>query len=130
MIVLDASALVALVLHTSPGERIDSLINTSGIGLHTPYLADIEVAHALRRYARDRAVGPEAAGAALHYYRGLDLRRHDHVPLLDRIWALRENLSAYDATYVALAEALDCDLITCDARLAHAPGTAARVLLV
>ena len=62
--------------------------------------------------------------------RSLDLERHAHEPLLDRVWALRRNLTAHDAVYVALAEALDADLLTCDARLARAPGMAARVELV
>jgi len=58
------------------------------------------------------------------------LQRHAHEPLLDRVWELRENLSVYDAVYVALAEALDAVLLTCDRRLARAPSFAARVELV
>ena len=62
--------------------------------------------------------------------RALDLQRHAHEPLLKRIWQLRQNLSAYDAVYVALAEALDCRIFTCDGRLARAPGVASYVQLI
>jgi predicted nucleic acid-binding protein len=70
------------------------------------------------------------AEAALDDLRDLDLQRHAHEPLLSRIWSLRENLTAYDAVYVALAEALDTRLLTCDGRLSHAPGLSRRVLVV
>ncbi len=130
MIVLDASALVELVLHTSAGRTIATRIADPAVGLHVPHLADVEVAQALRRYARDGELDATAAAVALDDLRALDLQRHSHEPLLDRVWKLRENLSAYDAVYVALAEALDAVLLTCDGRLARAPGTAPRVELV
>ena len=63
---------------------------------------------------------------ALEDFRALDLTRHAHEPQLGRVWELRRNLSAYDAVYLALAEALDSRLVTCDARLARAPGITAR----
>jgi len=128
--VLDASALVELVLHTSAGRTIATRIADPAVGLHVPHLADVEVAQALRRYARDGELDATAAAVALDDLRALDLQRHSHEPLLDRVWDLRENLSAYDAVYVALAEALDSVLLTCDGRLARAPGTAPRVELV
>jgi predicted nucleic acid-binding protein len=128
--VLDASALVELVLHTSAGRTIATRIADPAVGLHVPHLADVEVAQALRRYTREGELDATAAAVALDDLRALDLRRHSHEPLLDRVWDLRENLSAYDAVYVALAEALDSVLLTCDGRLARAPGTAPRVELV
>ena len=67
-------------------------------------------------------VGAQAAGTALARWAQLGLRRFGAVGLLDRVWELRENLSAYDATYVSLAEALGCELVTADGRLAQAPG--------
>ena len=79
---------------------------------------------------RDGDLGREDAGAALSVLRELDLERHAHEPLLGRIWALRNNLTAYDAVYVALAEALQTKLWSCDARLAAAPGLKARIELV
>ena len=130
MIVLDASALVELLLGTSQGHTIAGRITDPRLGLHTPHLADVEVAQALRRYVREGALDAVSAASALADLRALDLERHSHEPLLDRVWALRENVTAYDAVYVALAEALDAPLLTCDGRLARAPGMQGRVELV
>jgi predicted nucleic acid-binding protein len=71
----------------------------------------------------------EDARLALEDLGSLDLERHPHEPLLERIWALRKNLTAYDATYVALAEALNAILLTCDGKLARAPGLGKRIEL-
>ncbi len=130
MIVLDASALVELLLGTGSGRSIASLIADPDVALHVPHLADVEVAQALRRFVRDGDLDAASSAAALESLQALDVQRHAHEPLLGRIWALRENLTAYDATYVALAEALDATLVTCDAKLARAPGVAARAELV
>lgn len=130
MIVLDASALLELLLGTERGRSIAARIADPALGLHAPHLADVEVAQALRRYVRDGELEPDSAAFALEGLQSLDLERHAHEPLLDRVWALRENLTAYDAVYVALAEALDTTLLTCDARLARAPGISRRVELV
>jgi len=130
MIVLDASALVELLLGTEQGRSIGARIADPGLGLHVPHLADVEVAQALRRYVREGELEPDSAALALENLRSLDLERHAHEPLLDRVWALRENLTAYDAVYVALAEALDTTLLTCDGRLSRAPGVSRRVELV
>jgi predicted nucleic acid-binding protein len=130
VIVLDASALLELLLHTPAGERIGLRIADPAIGLHIPHLADIEVAQVLRRYVRDGDIEAVDAAAVLQDLRDLDLQRHAHEPLLDRVWRLRENLTAYDAVYVALAEVLDCPLLTCDGRLARAPGLKRRVELI
>jgi predicted nucleic acid-binding protein len=129
MIVLDASALVELALGTSTGRAIAARIADPEVSLHVPRLADVEVVRALRRYVRDGELDAGSAGQALADLRALDLQRHSHEPLLDRVWALRDNLSAYDAAYVALAEALDAPLVTCDGRLSRAPGIARRVEL-
>jgi predicted nucleic acid-binding protein len=130
VIVIDASALLELLLGTALGRGVASRVADPRVGLHTPHLADLEVAQALRRYVYDRQLEPDAAGAALRELRALDLERHPHEPLLDRVWALRDNVTAYDAAYVALAEALAAPLLTCDARLARAPGTRARIELM
>ncbi len=98
--------------------------------LHVPHLADLEVAQALRRYVRERDLDAGAAAAALDDLRALDLQRHAHEPLLERIWELRQNLTAYDAVYVALAEVLDCAVLTTDAPFSRAPGIGSRVVLV
>ena len=130
MIVLDASALLELLLGTERGRTVAVRIADPAIGLHAPHLADVEVAQALRRYVREGEIEPSSAATALDDLRSLDLERHAHEPLLGRVWALRENLTAYDAVYVALAEALDSTLLTCDGRLSRAPGLSRRVQLV
>lgn len=130
MIVLDASALVELLLGTARGHSIAKRIADPTIAIHVPHLADVEVAQALRRYVMAAELDLPSAEAALGDLRDLDLERHAHEPLLDRVWALRANLTAYDAVYVALAEALDATLLTCDGRLSRAPGVGGRVELV
>jgi predicted nucleic acid-binding protein len=129
MIVLDASALVELLLGTAPGRAIAARIADPEVALNVPHLADVEVAQALRRYVREGELDVATAGAALVDLRALDVERHSHEPLLERVFALRDNLTAYDAVYVALAEALDAALLTCDGRLARAPGMSRRVEL-
>ena len=130
MIVLDASALVELILHTPTGQRVAGRIADPAESLHVPHLADIEVVQALRRYVREGEIEANAAEVALTDLRDLDLQRHAHEPLLERVWELRKNLTAYDAVYVALAEVLDVELLTCDRRLSQAPGMSRRVALV
>jgi predicted nucleic acid-binding protein len=128
--VLDASALVELLLHTPAGELVAARVADPNEGLHVPHLVDVEVAQALRRYVRTGDLKAAEAADVLADLHALDLQRHAHEPLLDRIWSLRENLSAYDAAYVALAEVLDTQLLTCDGRLSRAPGLGRRVVLV
>ena len=130
MIVLDASALVELLLGTRLGRAVVTRIADPELGLHTPHLADVEVAQAVRRLVRGGELEATAAAEALEELTALDLERHSHEPLLSRVWALRDNLTAYDAVYVALAEALGATLVTCDSRLASAPRTFARVELM
>jgi len=130
VIVLDASALVELLLNTPTGQTLATRLADPALGLHVPHLVDVEVAQALGRYARDGELDAKDAAAALEDLRSLDLQRHAHEPLLERVWELRHNLSAYDAVYVALAEVLDTVLLTCDGRLARTPGLSRRVALV
>ena len=130
MIVLDASAVVELVTGTERGASIARRIADPAVGLHAPHLIDVEVTQALRRYERGSDLEEGEAAAALGAFLELDLERHDHGPLLARVWQLRANLTAYDAVYVALAEALDAPMVTCDARLARAPGLGRRIELV
>ncbi len=128
MIVIDASAEVAVLLNVGPGvEAIRDRIARPGETLHVPHLFEIEVLHALRRPSLRGTVSPERARLALSRLRDTRLVRYPHTPLMDRIWSLRNNLTAYDAAYVALAEALGAPLVTMDARLARAPGVRASV---
>lgn len=130
MIILDASALVELILSTPAGKSVAVRIADPAQSLHAPHLADVEVAQVLRRYAREGDINAETAAAALDALRALDLQRHPHDLFLERVWALRGNLSAYDAVYVALAELLDGTLLTGDGRLSRAPGITCAVEVI
>ncbi|HEX9875408.1 MAG TPA: type II toxin-antitoxin system VapC family toxin [Gammaproteobacteria bacterium] len=130
MIVLDASALVELILVTPVGRSVAARIADPAEGLHAPHLADLEVVQALRRYVREGDIDVETAAVALDDFRALDLQRHAHEPLLGRVWELRQNLTAYDAVYVALAEVLGGVLLTGDGAISRAPGVACDVELI
>ena len=129
MIVLDASVVLEVLLRTPLGDRIADTVFDPRETLHAPHLMDIEVTQAMRRYARGDQVSTEVANNAVSLLAAFPIRRYEHVPLLSRIWGLRHNLTAYDATYVALAEALGATLLTRDRRLAAAPGLGATVQL-
>jgi predicted nucleic acid-binding protein len=101
-----------------------------GQTLHAPHLLDVEVAQVIRRYAANGEIGAERGRLALADLADLPLRRYPHDFLLPRIWDLRNNLMAYDAAYVALAEVLDAPLLTRDRRLAAAAGHRAQIELV
>lgn len=127
MVVVDASALVEVL---TAGRASDPLYaRLAGEELHAPHLVDLEVAQVLRRLERTRALGAWPCSVALQSLRAMSLFREPHEPLLQRCWDLRANLTAYDAAYVALAEALESPLITCDARLYRAPGHRAAIEL-
>jgi len=130
VIVLDASVVVELVLGTSTGRQVADRIADPAVSLHTPHLLDVEVAQVVRRYVRLEVIAAERGRAALDHLLALDITRHSHDALLPRIWALKDNLTACDAAYVALAEALDAPLLTLDGGLAAAPGHTARIELV
>lgn len=127
MIVVDASAMVEWLLQTPIGAVVEARLFRDGDELHSPHLVDVEVTQALRRLVRSGEMGANRAAEAIEDLGDLDLHRHAHVELLSRAWQLRENITAYDAMYVALAEALDATVITCDAVLARASGHRARI---
>ncbi len=130
MIVIDASALVDLLLRAPAARDIQAKIFAPGQTLHAPHLLDIEVAHVIRRHAANGDIGGDRGQAALTDLADLPLQRYPHGLFLPRIWALRNNLTAYDAAYVALAEALGAVLLTRDKRLAAAVGHNARIALI
>lgn len=130
MIVLDASAVVELLLWTKNAERICRRILDTNESRHAPYLLDIEVAQVIRRYWLAGEIDDSRGIQAIDDLAELPIDRHPHTLLLDRIWQLRGNLTAYDAAYIALAEALDAPLLTCDDRLAKAPGHRAQVVVL
>ena len=127
MIVLDASAVVELLLDTAAGRRVAISISDAATGVHVPHLIDVEVLSVLRRFTRERVIAERDAEGAIVNLLALDLQRHSHEGLLERVWALRKTVTAYDAMYVALAEALGAALVTCDARLGRASGVNARI---
>ncbi len=122
MIVVDASALLEFLLQTPLGARVEARLFRDEDDLHVPHLADVEIAQGLRRLVRMGDVSADRAAEALADLADLDLHRHAHLDLLARAWKLRENVTAYDAMYVALAEALGATLVTCDTALGKAPG--------
>ena len=122
MIVVDASAVLEFLLQTPLGTRVEARLFRDGDELHAPHLIDVEVTQGLRRLVRSREVSPARAAEAIADLIDLDLHRHAHLDLLTRAWKLRDNITAYDAVYVALAEALGATVVTCDAPLGKAPG--------
>lgn len=130
MIVLDASAVIELLLGSAAGAKVSARIASPDETLHAPHLLDLEVAQVLRRYESAAVLPPSRAQQALDDLGELGVARYPHDDLLPRIWRLRRNLTACDAAYVALAEALDAPLLTCDAKIASAAGHRARVEVV
>lgn len=130
MIVIDASVVVEILLQTDDGVVIGDRLLAEGRTWHAPHLLDVEVAQVLRRYAGRGVLYPDRARQAVELLPVLPVTRYAHEPLLERIWALRDNLTAYDAAYVALAEGLRAPLVTRDRRIAGAPGMAATIELV
>lgn len=130
MMVVDASVLLEVLLRTPAAEEVEVRLFGPGQTLHAPHLLDIEVAQVVRRYAMNGDIDGERGRVVLADLADLPLHRYPHDFLLPRVWELRNNLTAYDAVYVALAEALDAPLLTRDRRLANAVGHHARVELV
>ena len=122
MIVLDASAAIDWLLQTAAGKRIDRRIYSRNVALHAPHLIDLEVAQVLRRLVSQHVVLAHRADEALQDLQDLRITRYPHDVFLPRIWQLRNNFSAYDAAYLALAEELGAALVTRDARLGAAAG--------
>jgi predicted nucleic acid-binding protein len=130
MIVVDASALLEFLLQTPLGGRVEARLFRDQDDFHSPHLADVEVTQGLRRLVRAGEVSPDRAADAIADLADLDLHRHSHLDLLIRAWKLRENITAYDAMYVALAEALQAPIVTCDAPLAKASGHRAHIEVI
>jgi predicted nucleic acid-binding protein len=130
VIVVDASAITEFLLQTPLGLRVEARLFGDNDQLHAPHLLDVEVVQALRRIVRAGDVSPARADEALEDLAALAIRRHSHFDLLGRAWHLRDNLTAYDAMYVALAEAIDAVILTCDGRLGASPGHEAQIDVV
>lgn len=130
MIVPDASVLIpALIDDGGDGALAREVMEADG-DLHAPYLLDVEVVSALRKLTRGQVLTASRAERAIEDYDDVAMTRYAHLGLVPRIWQLRDNLSSYDATYAALAEALGCTLLTADAKLAGASGVRCTVRLI
>lgn len=125
MIVIDASAVVAGLQARGPAREV---MSTEDLG--APHLIDLELAQVFRRHVRAGTITAHDGWQALDRWRHLQVTRYPVFAVLDRIWELRHNLSAYDASYVSVAETLDCTLVTADGRLARASGIRCPVTLV
>lgn len=130
MIVADTSALLELLLRTPKASALDDLLLSASARLHAPHLIDVEVTQTLRRLTLSGDLAEYRAVQAINDFQGIRIERHSHADLVMRAWQLRTALTAYDAMYVALAEALDAPLVTCDARLARAHGHTAIIQAV
>jgi predicted nucleic acid-binding protein len=132
MIVLDASALIEWLLQTPKAAAVEARLfsKTAQPRWHVPHLLDIEVAQVLRMQVTKGTMSEARGQEAIDDLLDLPLVRYPHDFLLSRVRELRNNLTAYDAVYVALAEALEFPLVTCDAKIAGAPGHHAQVDLV
>ena len=130
MIVVDASVALEVLLATPDAAPLQNRLFAKKQSLHAPHLLDLEVTQALRRYFLAGHLTADRGAAALECLSGFPITRYPHDLFLPRVWELRHNFTAYDAAYVALAEALDATLLTRDRALASAAGHTAKVELV
>lgn len=130
MIVTDASVVLELLLRTPASPVVEARLFDTAETLHAPHLLDVEVAQVLRHYAARNEISAARGRLGLELLSRLPITRYAHEALLPRIWALRTKLTAYDAAYVALAEALSATLLTRDERLSTAAGAHAKIELV
>jgi predicted nucleic acid-binding protein len=126
LIVVDTSAIIDAVLARPSKPKLLARL-TDDSDLHAPHLIDVEILHALRRMARSGTVHAARVEDARADIDDIALTRYPLGSLGDRVWDLRHHLTAYDAVFVALAEALEAPLVTCDRRLARAGGHHAHV---
>ena len=130
MMVVDASAILEVLLNTPTATRISKRLFATRQTLHAPHLLDLEVAHVLRRYWLAGDLSADRGLEALADLANFPLTRYPHDLFLPRVWELRQNFTAYDAAYLALAETLRAPLVTRDQALASSSGHAASVELV
>jgi predicted nucleic acid-binding protein len=130
LIVVDASAVVSMLLQLEEADAVMDRVLSGHDRPQAPHLLDLEVAQVVRRYWRAGDITQARGEQAIRDLGDLPLERHSHEPLLGRIWQLRNNVTAYDAAYIALAEALDAPLLTLDAALSRVPGVRVRVEVV
>lgn len=130
MIVLDASAAIEVLLRGPAAEKLEARLFAPGETLHAPHLVDLEIAQVLRRFTIGGQMTAAQGAAALDIWRGIAVQRYGHDILMPRVWGLRDTMTAYDAAYVALAEALGAPILTTDAKFDRTPGHRAQVEVV
>ena len=127
MVVVDASAILELLLRGPRQAAVEERLYRRPVPLAAPSLLDLEVLQVLRRLERSGQTSPSRCAEAVEDLRALGLARYAPEPFLERLWELRENFTAYDACYLALAETSEAALVTCDRKLADPIGSSARV---
>jgi predicted nucleic acid-binding protein len=125
MLVVDTSAMVHVLLRRPANPRLLDRIASDEIC--APHLIDLEFLHTLRRHVRRNAITLDQAADSRRDFAAMPLIRYAHSGIVNRIWELRDNLTAYDAAYIALAETIGCTLVTSDAKLSKASGHLAAV---
>ena len=130
MIVLDVPAVLEVLLRSQVGLEIEKRKFSPKESLFAPHLLDLEVAQVVRRYCAFGEIGTKRVKEAIEDLKDLPIKRYQHDIFLNRVWALRHHMTAYDAVYAALAETLHAPLLTRDAHLASAPGHEALIELV
>jgi len=130
VIVADASAILDVLLRAPSAAVIERRLFASGETIHVPHLIDVEVLQVLRRYDRTAETGSIHVEQARQVYLDMRLNRYPHTVLAPRIWELRHNFTAYDAAYIALAEALEAPLITRDRAFAFGSAHRAQILVL
>jgi predicted nucleic acid-binding protein len=129
MIVVDASVLVTALGHDGDeGRQVRAQLR--GTRVFAPEIVDLEVASYVRRARREGQIGEQRAVQALADLALASIARVSHTPFLGRIWELRDNLTPYDAAYVALAETLEAPLVTADVRMSRAAGIRCEVVVL
>jgi predicted nucleic acid-binding protein len=128
VLVIDTSAAIAALTATDPAPGLLERLADDG-DLHVPHLIDVEMLHALRHLTFRGELTDDRAADARTDFADLALTRYPHQPLSARVWELRHNLTAYDATFVALAETLGVPLVTCDAHVTRASSHDAEIEL-
>jgi predicted nucleic acid-binding protein len=126
VIVADTSAVIAALSGRPQIPELNRRLSEDG-DLHAPHLIDVEVIHALRGLVMGGKLTQDRAQDVRTDFAALRIIRYPHGRLSDRMWELRHNFTAYDAAFVALSEALEVSLVTCDVSLASNPGHAAQI---
>ena len=130
MIVVDSSVVLEVLLRSPRASAIEKRIFAANESLHAPHLLDLEVVQVLRRYSLSGEMPTARGQEAIIDLLNLPIARYPHDIFVDRIWELRNTMTAYDAAFVALAESLPAPLLTCDAKLSAASGHRANIVLI